>query len=183
MQLSPLQLKELLFRRVSIEPTDEALQDRSGAADQFDFSGVRLDVETAVGIAAGQEDDPKDFLVDLRIKLDADDHPRPPPYKLDVQAFAVIQASPKLARERREALVTVNGLAMIYGAIRELVASVTGRFPHGILTLPTVNFIDHEKAGETQSPEPALRVNIRQVQTRGKESKDARVKHGSEGKK
>lgn len=57
------------------------------------------------------------------------------PYNIDVQALGIFPA------EREEHLVYENGVALVYGAIREMVSTITSRSLAGTLMLPTPTFM------------------------------------------
>jgi preprotein translocase subunit SecB len=131
----------------------------------FDFEGVRLKADLGTAIKSGQEDDPRDFLIDLAISIDNKEG-KLAPYNVDVAVVGVFKVLPSLPAEQRRDLLTVNGASILYGVIREMVASLTSRFVAGPLTLPGMNFQDHvgdenskAKAGVRT---PALRLRKRE---------------------
>lgn len=154
MVISPVQTKSIVYRRVYVAPVlDESDRVKPGMkAAGFDWSDVNLGIETGVGTREDQVDNPVDFLISLRIKLDNKEG-KETPYLLDIEAVALLRVSANLPAERREELAEVNGLAIVYGAIREMVVGLTSRMEYGSLVLPGVHFQDHAKAG--QLPEGA----------------------------
>lgn len=144
MQASPLQLKKLYFVRTVVESSCDIADKDRVKGPTFDFSNVILATETGIGVAEAKEGEDQDYLVDLTIKLDPEKQPRKIPYKLDIRAIGLIKASYKIPKDKRGNLVTINGLAIVYGAIREMVTNLTARYQDGALTLPSVNFLDHE---------------------------------------
>lgn len=148
MQISPVQTKSIIYRRVHIAPLlDENGQILSGLkAPNFDWAGVKLAVEAGTGIREGQES-PTDFLVSLRIQVSSTEEPRCP-YEIDVEIVALLNLNARLPESRREELASVNGLAIAYGAMRELIVNVTSRMEYGALVMPGVNFQDHLTAPE-----------------------------------
>jgi preprotein translocase subunit SecB len=144
----------IVYKHVSVrESENEAVH----AALGFDFQGVKI--RSKVGFAAkkGQEKNPEDFLVDLGIAIENVEG-KASPYSIDVRVLGVFRALPSLAIERREDLVAVNGASILYGVIREMVASLTSRFRAGPLTLPGMNFEDHapSKGAIPQESAPVL---------------------------
>jgi hypothetical protein len=57
------------------------------------------------------------------------------PYMIDMECMAFFRVDPKLSHEEATRGVTVTGHNVVYGAIREAVGWITGRQPHGTLTL------------------------------------------------
>jgi preprotein translocase subunit SecB len=143
MQASPVQTRSILYRRVEVTPylNSENQIDIKLNAPNLDWNGVRLEVATGTAIAEEGDSDPSTFLVSLRLQV-PNTHGKICPYKLDIELLGIIQVSPNLLVQRREELATVNGLAIVYGAARELVTSITGRMEYGPLVLPGVNFQD-----------------------------------------
>lgn len=68
----------------------------------------------------------------------------PTPYAIDIGVIGLFNVLPTLDKNKREGLLTANGASILYGAIREMVTSMTSRFAPGPLTLPGMNFEDHD---------------------------------------
>lgn len=70
------------------------------------------------------------------------------PYLLDIQAIGLVKIDESIT-ENKEKIVYENGAALVYGAIREMVQTVTARCIKGKLMLPTPTFIgsfeEHQK--------------------------------------
>jgi preprotein translocase subunit SecB len=143
MQASPVQTKSILYRRVEVTPylNSENQLDSELNASTLDWNGVRLEVATGTAVAEEDGSGLSTFLVSLRLQV-PNAQGKLCPYKLDMELLGIIQVSPKLPMQRREELATVNGLAIVYGAARELVTLITSRMEYGPLILPGVNFQD-----------------------------------------
>jgi len=74
--------------------------------------------------------------VDLGVKGDPAE-PGSAPYHIWVEIFGIFRIPEE--RTDKERLLLLTGAAMLYGAIRELAAMVTGRYVFGSLMLPTVS--------------------------------------------
>jgi preprotein translocase subunit SecB len=143
MQASPVQTRSILYRRVEISPQltpDQQIDEKLSAFD-LEWDGIRIEVATGINAAEENDADPSNFVVSLRLKI-PNITGKICPYKIDVELLGLIQINPSLSAHRREELATVNGLAIVYSAARELVTSVTGRMEYGPLVLPGVNFQD-----------------------------------------
>jgi preprotein translocase subunit SecB len=152
MQTRPVQTRSILYRRVEITPylnSENQLDIELGAVN-LDWNGVRLEVATGTSIAEEGADDPANFLVSLRLVVQ-NQQGKICPYQLHLELLGLIQVNPQLPPERREDLATVNGLAIVYGAARELVTLLTCRMEYGPLTLPGVNFQDQAVTGKTST--------------------------------
>ena len=151
MQASPVQTRSIIYRRVEITPyltANDEVDEKLSAFD-FDWDGVRLEAATGCNTADSQDPDASQFIVSLRLKV-KNETGKPCPYRVDIEVLGFIAVNLQLPAERREALATVNGLAVLYGAARELITSITCRMEYGPLTLPGVNFQD-----QANSPQPS----------------------------
>ena len=88
------------------------------------------------------EEERNRWLVQLGIKKEADEKEGTPPYTFYVEAVGLFSVLPDYPEEKVESLVRVNGAAVLYGAIRELIANLTARGPYPQVDLPTVTFLD-----------------------------------------
>lgn len=143
MQASPVQTRSVLYRKVDIQPymTAENLLDEQMSGFDLDWNGVRMDAATGCNAAEDTESDPALFIVSLRLKI-KNETGKLCPYLIDIELLGLIEVNVNLPAERRQELATVNGLAVVYGAARELVTTLTSRMDYGPLVLPGVNFQD-----------------------------------------
>lgn len=150
MNIAPIQMVSLAYRRLSVEADfDHLPKDSDGPVDPHSvLEGV--DLRTDVGFSPLDETDPRGtaYFVTLRLRTsndpkDKDAEPKFSPYLIDIEAGATIVLS-EAARIRPDAqqLVYVNGPSLIWGAIREMLALMTSRMPAGTALLPSVNFHD-----------------------------------------
>lgn len=151
MRPSPLQLRHVLYTKVSVLGNPSVDKERPMRAAGFDFNGVNIKAKVGVGQKEGQDEDPRDFVVNLEITIDGKEG-NPAPYLVDIAVVGVFNVLSTLARERRRDLVTVNGASILYGVVREVVLSLTSRFSTGPMTLPGMNFEDTVLSG---SPIPS----------------------------
>ena len=138
-QLSPLQLVQMVFTKTRVEIFDDADGLGESLATQFEFEGVSLLVENTVG---QQESNTTDFLVALRVAvLNEADSVKKAPYTFDIAVQGVFKLAEDFACDDRRDLVRVNGSAMLYGAIRDMLQQITARSMLGTLLLPTLHFL------------------------------------------
>lgn len=143
---SPITFLDLKFLRVSVEAH---LGENISAAEDFDFNGAMLQWT----LNHGYEEDRKAWWVAVGFATDnkesPDDkssEPKPVcPYSLDLQAVGWFSVADSIEEERRNELAYENGAALVFGAIREMVATVTGRSFAGKLMLPTPTFVGEYK--------------------------------------
>jgi preprotein translocase subunit SecB len=63
-------------------------------------------------------------------------------YEADVAIQGVVEVQQNFPTERREQLAVVNGLSLLYSAIREMLLMMTARSGHGPMCVPTLSFIE-----------------------------------------
>jgi preprotein translocase subunit SecB len=160
MLLSPIQLKSFYYLLLKIEldyaykPDPEQPQARwseliqESIGEQVGFNEL-TDGEGPNGL----------YAVRLGIRLQNETE-KVLPYNVEVQAVGLFEWVDKSVTdaEKKESLIRVNGLSIVYGAIRDQICTTTGRFPHGPMLLPTMNFMDHKMRKEPVTSEAAQRV-------------------------
>ena len=72
------------------------------------------------------------------------------PYGVDLQTIGYFDLTSDISAEEREDIAKVNGASLLYGVLREVLFSLTARFPRGPLVLPSVNFFDLKKSARKQ---------------------------------
>lgn len=147
-QLSPLQLEYLVFTKTYVEVYEpfEVINDLLAA--QFDFDGVNLQVQYTV---SQQKHSTTNFLVTLNVAaLNNEAMDKKTPYTFDVSVQGVFKLADSFECDNRYDVVQVNGAAMLYGAIREMLQQVTARSILGPLLLPTLHFLP-ESTGNKKS--------------------------------
>lgn len=153
MRPSIIQLKQLVFQRIIVDTAKPLEEVSSGEAVNFDFNGVNFQTTLEVGAPTPESGEDRAYIISLGIVVDNSEG-KVVPYKLDLNAVGVIEVSDKVEREARADLAAVNGASIIYGAIRELVTTLTSRCIPGPLLLPTMDFRDQlEKRTAASSPE------------------------------
>lgn len=136
MKASPITFRALKFLRVNVEANHQADEK---SAPEFDFDGAML----AWSINHGKRDDSDVWWVAVGFSTaneDADADLQCP-YHIDMQAVGEFTVSERIDADKREELVFENGAALVYGAIRDMVSSVTARSVLGPLMLPTPTFM------------------------------------------
>lgn len=141
-QLSPLQMKHLIFTKIVVELADSLEKTNELWAPSFDMSGVIVLTEISTAMPDDQVNDPVNFMVTMRLAiLNEAEGSKKAPYKIDIAAQAWFDISTGIEVGKREDLVRINGASLMMGAIRELVIQLTSRSGFGALTLPTLRFM------------------------------------------
>lgn len=134
MKASPLKFQDLKFLRVHVEADFSA---DTLEPNGFDFNGAML----SWSLDHGFDKEAKRWWVAVGFATgEAEGKPKCP-YAIDIQAVGFFGVSKAVPEEKVEALVFENGAALVYGAIRDLVSTITARGVLGPLMLPTPTFV------------------------------------------
>lgn len=131
MQTSPLQLEAHHFTRIDI----------SALEGEVERSDLRIGCTPSYAV---DEDNPRRHRVSLKLVMEAKSDTWPP-YVGEVEVVGYFKVLDGWPEEKILELVSVNGPSVLYGAIREMILNLTGRFPHGAIQIPTVRFPPMEK--------------------------------------
>ena len=144
MQLSPLQLMEYTFDGVSVMPVEGYEAEHEFAPSLVFFPGkLAMSAETGL-VLLDEQEKYTDFGVKLTLRVGPKEGTQAP-YIIQISVrgtvrMHLIQAQGQSEERRVRALV--NGASLLYGAVRELVSTITSRSAHGPLLLPSLNFQD-----------------------------------------
>lgn len=161
MRASPIQLLQLLFKRVHIEldPTRLPEEIPHPLQSSFTFDGVKLHTEVSVGEGEPDPERGRIFMLELRVWVDNAEQAgeidqRFSPYTLDVVAEGmVLIPNGAEALAAPEDLAIVNGASLLWSAAREQVLAISSRMRAGPVMLPTVHF--HDLKGQATLKAPA----------------------------
>lgn len=148
MQPSQIQLLEMRYLGIKVWP-HQTDKDEEQDAESFNFNGVLIGEKISIyPLLEGDENSP--YVVMLNVLIENNEG-KTAPYDINVCVAGHFKVHKNVAKERIENLITVNGCSILYSAIRELVMTLTARSVNGMLTLPTVNFLD--KISENPKPQ------------------------------
>jgi preprotein translocase subunit SecB len=88
-------------------------------------------------------DQPKRWVVLLIVELvgEEGEDAKAPPYTGKIIARGVYEMHESFQGDA-ERLIRINGASMLYGAIREMIATFTSRSANGPVTLPSISFFE-----------------------------------------
>lgn len=98
------------------------------------------------------DDQPKHYAVTMRTRVNTESDPVDP-YMIDMECIGFFIVDDTLTSDDALRGVTITGHSVLYGAIREAIAWITGRQPHGQLALGLS--VLAAKPGATAAPKPA----------------------------
>ena len=163
MKTSPIQLLQLMFKSVHVEidPAHAPAEPTNPITTAFVFDGIGINTEVGLAEVDLTHERGAMYLVSLRVVVNnqpaaGESESKFSPYLIDVEVAGVVLL-PKGAEKLGPAddLVTVNGAALLWSAIREQLLTLTSRMPAGPVMLPTVHFHDLK-----QSPAPVTAAAI-----------------------
>ncbi len=144
MQLSPLQLLEYTFDGVSVIPVEGYEADPAFAPGLVFFPG-KLAMSADTGLALLDEKEKySDFGVKLTLRVGPKEDAQAP-YNIQISVRGIVRMHLTQVdgqAEERRVRALVNGASLLYGAVREMVSTITSRSAHGPLLLPSLNFQD-----------------------------------------
>jgi preprotein translocase subunit SecB len=100
---------------------------------------LELNTDVNVGI---HSEDPLLRSCELSVAFGSAAKDRPAPYTGKITINGQFQIAENYAEHRRQQLIEVTAISILYGACREMLANLTARSSHGLLSLPSVSFFD-----------------------------------------
>jgi preprotein translocase subunit SecB len=143
MQKSPLSLEKYAFSRIHVD-----------ACESPECQTVKTDGHFRVQTRCQQHgDDLLRWMVTLNVSVVKKEAEPCPPYTFDVEVVGFFKVAEDCPADKQAVLVRANGPAVLFGSVREMIASLTARGPYPRVDLPTVTFIDeaHKKPAESKA--------------------------------
>ena len=137
MMPSPLRLDTHFFTHIHLEACEKGTKE---LADGVLKSQVQC---------MQHKEEPEKWMVTLGLRQQEDKEKGCPQYTFQFEVVGLFNVDKKFPAEKAEALVRANGAAMLYGAIREMVANLSARGPFASVNLPTVTFVDEGEKMKT----------------------------------
>ena len=137
---SPLQLKGHAFPIVNIRANPDGSRDgKLGINQSLSFLPV--------------PETPNQWQLELRISFGSAEATKFL-YEAEIHVVGVVEIGGEMESERKEQIAAVNGLSLLYGAVREMILNITARSIHGPWCIPSLNFTEVLKLAQ-QRPLPA----------------------------
>ena len=157
MKLSPIQLLEAHFEKISIERADNLNSNTErDIAEKFNLQ-VFKEIKAFPEYWEHEHEIPnlreRTYMVTLGLRTPDDAHFEG--YKFEIVVSGAIACLPEEFKSKSvEDMVLEYGLALLYGMLREQFATTTARMSTGQKLLPTLSFL-----GETSTPKSKLKTN------------------------
>ena len=142
MEPSRIQMQTYHLGGLSIIPYADAEPTQLG--EFADFNNVEFSSEVALQDGPQASHNGRE-PVGLRLKINIKrGESKIFPYEISIDIVGIFDIS-ALPEKDPIALLLVNGTSMLYGALREMLLSITARCMHGQVMLPSVHFLQLEK--------------------------------------
>jgi hypothetical protein len=151
MQLSPVQLIESKFIKILVEMNADHDEEEA-------ISNAELDIEHMMHIEkhdTSNMSDPEHPCYVLVLGLRSGTDEPNIRYKFELVVTALVSIDPKKFKDgwNIDDTATKFGFNILYGQIREMLTTLTGRMNGGMLLLPTMNFMEatYPKTADTDT--------------------------------
>jgi preprotein translocase subunit SecB len=152
--LQPFLLKQYFVTNISVK----AAVPNFSSSDEF-FKAMTSDqtnISTKVETATNAEN-PRLWKVALSISCRPSEGTNFCPYLIDAELLGFFEVHQSVADSSIQDLVTCNGPAILFGALREIVVLITGRGPSPAFVLPSVTFVDGSVANRKKAASQSAR--------------------------
>ena len=108
------------------------------------------------------DNDPLNWILELTVEFGGDQGEAKAPYAGLMRIEGMFKIHKDYPEDKRDSLIKVTGASILYGACREMLANLTARSSHGIISLPSVSFISAPSASEkTPAKKPTAQKTAR----------------------
>ncbi len=99
--------------------------------------------------------EPRSFMISMVIEISkSKDAGANYPYYVYLRIDGFFEFSEKADEETMQKMISLNGVSVLFGIARGVVAQVTANGAHGKFILPTINFVEMIKSGKKSLNEP-----------------------------
>jgi preprotein translocase subunit SecB len=133
-----------MIQQMQLSPSPLAIERHEFTSIQLEAAAVEnptgeLKIKTRRSLAKDVEN-PSHWKLTLTVEFGPNNAEEPAAYAgviTIVGSFHIAQGYPD---DRHQALINVTAASILYGACREMVANLTARSTHGLLSLPSISF-------------------------------------------
>ena len=124
---SPLEIVSYFFPAVTVAADPEFNSEKDNEAP---------DLKVKVSVEHVEENNTHQVALDISLGPASEDKMQP--YSINLIAIGIFHVDPDFPDP--EKLLRLNGAAILYGAAREFIITVTSRGPWGQVTIPSISF-------------------------------------------
>lgn len=128
--LSAIQVQKHEFAEICLKPNQEL---KAGERE-----GCAVSVRPQFKASSTNKDETK-WIARLRVDLVEPESGQKSIYTGVIEVVGQFDLHPDLAREDRVKYACINGGALLYGAAREMLATLSSRSIHGLIELPSID--------------------------------------------
>jgi preprotein translocase subunit SecB len=150
LRASPLQIERHEFLDIEVHATDSA----------DTHSSLPLEISRTY---ARHDTDPLRWRVELSLRFGGDVDGKPSVYSGVLRIAGYFLIHKKYPAEKIRSLIEVTASSILYGACREMLANLTARGSHGVVSLPSISFVPPKKPETARLAEagPAYKTHPR----------------------
>ncbi len=142
LRASPLQIEKHEFLDIEVHAADS------------DEAHTSLPLEINLNFAR-HEADPLRWRVELTVGFGGENDGKPSVYSGRLRIAGYFLVHEKYPAQKIQELIEVTGASILYGACREMLANLTARGSHGVVSLPSVSFVHPKTTPAPRLDEPA----------------------------
>ncbi len=139
LRASPLQLERHEFLRIELHAAE--------SGDVNESLPLKLHRNWAPS-----DDDPRRWRLILQVNFGGEKEGAASLYSGQLRIAGFFRVVEQYPTEKMQDLVGITGASMLYGACREMLANLTARGPHGMVSLPSVSFVPLKEEPTPQGP-------------------------------
>ncbi len=147
MKPAMLQLKHYHFNAVSLAARPQVTEFPYQDAGEMYPPLPAEALDPQLSLAEPDADDPREFVVKLKLEHDPDED-SDFPYSFLVEAEGLFEIDHNGELDERRRLVAVNGASILYSAMREHLLTLSARHRYGPILLPCLDFRYMKRQGE-----------------------------------
>jgi preprotein translocase subunit SecB len=136
LRASPLQIEKHEFLDIEVHAADS------------DDAHTSLPLEINRNFAR-HDTDPLRWRVELTVRFGGETDGKPSVYSGRLRIAGYFLVHEKYPAQKIKELIEVTGASILYGACREMLANLTARGSHGVVSLPSVSFVAPRKESES----------------------------------
>ena len=148
----PLQLNHFALTELHLSPVTDASQ------------AAKSKESIAFGFGFDKLDDHHHYRLALQVIFFPVSQPDGTVFRIESTIVGFFSLPSECSENEREKLLTSNGLAMLYGALRGALLSVVGCFPPGLrCVLPTINIQEMVATAEVETEAQTKAAEVRKA--------------------
>lgn len=152
-----------MIQQMQLSPSPLAIERHEFTSIQLEAAEAEnptgeLKIKTRRSLAKDVEN-PSHWKLTLTVEFGPNNADEPAPYAGSVTIVGSFHIGPGYPDEKHQTLINVTAASILYGACREMVANLTCRSTHGLLSLPSISFAPPANPKEKEPQTPKKQAN------------------------